>query len=279
MSEGLRATDISVSYGHGSQKTTALNGVSVTISPQQSLGLAGESGSGKSTLARVLVGLLAPERGTVTWNGRPLAELPRRGPDSRPRTVQLVFQDPAASLSQRMTVGQTLREALVVNDIPGDHRAEMLRLLGLVGLEARDADRYPFQFSGGQRQRIALARALAVRPAVLLCDEITSALDVSVQAGILNLLRDIRQETGLALAVVSHNLDVIRYLCDHVCVMRAGDVVEHGPTDEVLHAPADGYTRQLVEAVPRFAVPPGIHRPHVAEMPAAGGRASNGVSP
>ena len=165
-----------------------------------------------------------------------------------------------SSLNPRMTVGETIREALQVNAIPGDHRAEVTRLLGTVGLDAAAVKKYPFEFSGGQRQRVAIARALAVRPQVLVCDEATSALDVSVQASVLNLLRDIRREVGLALAVVSHNLDVLRYLCDDIAVMRDGVVVESQPAEDLFQHPQDPYTRMLLETVPRFAVTPGIER-------------------
>lgn len=260
MSGELRADDVHVVYGHGANRVHAVRGVSATISSDRALGIAGESGSGKSTLARALIGLLEPASGSVTFNGAPLAELPKRGEGSRPRVVQMVFQDPMSSLNPRMTVGDAIREALQVNDIPGDHRAEVRRLLGIVGLEVADASKYPFQFSGGQRQRIAIARALAVRPEVLVADEATSALDVSVQASVLNLLRDIRRESGLALAVVSHNLDVLRYLCDDIMVMRQGIAVETRPTEALFEDPHDPYTKMLLGAVPRFAVTPGIDR-------------------
>ncbi|MFT4235791.1 MAG: ABC transporter ATP-binding protein [Microbacterium sp.] len=253
----LRADDVHVTYGHGRARNRALRGATVEVTPERSLGLAGESGSGKSTLARVLVGLQTPTSGTVTWNGMPIAALPARGPGSRARVVQMVFQDPMSSLNPRMTAGEVLREALVVNDIAGDARAEVLRLLRLVDLDAAAVDKYPFQFSGGQRQRIALARALAVRPEVLVCDEMTSALDVSVQAAVLNLLRDIRAQSGLGLAVVSHNLDVLRYLCDEIAVMRNGIVVEQSAAEELFASPRDPYTRSLLDAIPRFAHTPG----------------------
>lgn len=254
--KSLKAQDVRVTYGHGSRAVQAVRGVSLAFSADRSLGIAGESGSGKSTLARALVGLLQPGSGTVEWGGRSILELPKHGPGSLTRTVQMVFQDPGSSLNQRMTVGDTLREALAVNAISGDHKAEVERLLNQVELKASDAVKYPYQFSGGQKQRIALARALAVRPEVLVCDEMTSALDVSVQAAILNLLREVRRETGLALAVVTHNLDVVRYLCDDVVVMRSGEVVEHGGTGEVFSDPQDLYTKRLLAAVPKFRFEP-----------------------
>ena len=260
MSGRLVGEDLHVVYGHGSSAVHAVRGVSISVSTERSLGLAGESGSGKSTVARALVGMNPPTEGTVLWNGVPLSKLPSRGPGSRPRIVQMVFQDPMSSLNPRMTVGDAIREALKVNDIPGDHRTEVVRLLKTVGMDASAVEKYPFQFSGGQRQRVAIARALAVRPEVLVCDEATSALDVSVQASVLNLLRDIRRDSGLALAVVSHNLDVLRYLCDDIAVMREGLVVENRPAEELFRDPRDPYTRMLLAAVPRFAVAPGIDR-------------------
>ncbi len=253
----LAARDVHVVYGSRARAVQALRGVSVTVAPERSIGLAGESGSGKSTLARVLVGMQPQTSGTVTWDGRPLVSLPRSGSGARPRVVQLVFQDPMSSLNPKMTAGQAIGEALAVNRIPvEDQQAEVARLLDMVGLSSTDSKKFPFQFSGGQRQRVALARAVAVRPAVLVCDEMTSALDVSAQAVILNLLRDIRTQTGLGLAVVSHNLDVIRYLCDDVHVMRDGQVIESGPTMKVFDDPQETYTRQLVAAIPRFSVTP-----------------------
>jgi ABC-type glutathione transport system ATPase component len=244
----LVASGLSVRY----RAHLALSDVDIALSRGESLGVAGESGSGKSTLAKALVGLVQPHAGQVTWAGRPLSALSRRGPGSRSRTVQLVFQDPNSSLNRRMTIGATIAEALVVNGIEADVPGEVARLLDLVGLASGDVGRYPHELSGGQRQRIALARALAVRPQVLICDEITSSLDVSVQAQILNLLREIHRDTGTGLIVISHNLDVVRYLCRTVCVLRHGRIVESGPTDRVFANPREQYTRELLAAVPRL---------------------------
>lgn len=262
MSDALVADNVNIIYGHGRNQLHAVKDVSVRITAARSLGVAGESGSGKSTLARTLVGMLQPASGMVSWAGKPLKDLAERGPGSRARVIQMVFQDPMSSLNPRMTAGDAIREVLQVNDIPGDHRDETLRLLKTVDLDGSAVDKYPFQFSGGQRQRIALARAMAVRPEVLVCDEMTSALDVSVQAAVLNLLRDIRNETGLALCVVTHNLDVLRYLCDDIVIMREGAVVETAPAEHLFNNPQDPYTRMLLDAVPRFAVTPGIDRAH-----------------
>lgn len=252
----MLADDVSVTYGRGARAVKALDGVSVAFSAERSLGIAGESGSGKSTLGRLLIGMNAPDSGRVLIDGAPLSELPPTGPGSRPRAVQMVFQDPGSSLNARMTVGETIREALQANRIEVDPVAEARRLLDAVGLESDAENRYPFQFSGGQRQRVAIARALSVRPRVLVCDEPTSALDVSVQAAILDLLRSVRREWGLALAVITHNLDVVRYLCDDVVILKSGQVVEHGETTSVFASPRDPYTRALLDAVPRFRFEP-----------------------
>lgn len=260
MSGELIVDDVHVVYGHGAGQVHAVRGVSVAFSSDRALGIAGESGSGKSTLAKAIVGLLDPTAGNIAWNGQSIHSMPIRGPGSRARLIQMVFQDPMSSLNPRMTVGEAIREVLKVNEIPGDHRSEVVRLLRIVDLDAQTVDKYPFQFSGGQRQRVAIARALAARPQVLVADEATSALDVSVQAAVLNLLRDIRQETGLALAAVSHNLDVLRYLCEDIVVMRDGVAVEASPREQLFENPEDPYTRMLLDAVPRFSVTPGIDR-------------------
>ncbi|WP_447648159.1 ABC transporter ATP-binding protein [Microbacterium forte] len=252
----VTASGIEVFYGRGRTRVQALRGVRVAFDDTRSLGIAGESGSGKSTLARVLVGMIEPDAGEVSIDGVPLSTMPVRGPLSRSRRVQMVFQDPSASLNARMTVSGTLAEALLVNGIEVDRRAEVDRLLDLVELPSAAKERYPFELSGGQKQRVAIARSLACRPSVLVCDEPTSALDVSVQAAILRLLADVRREERLALAVITHNLDVVRALCDDVVVMREGAVVEAGSSAHVFENPSDAYTRELLAAVPRMRYQP-----------------------
>ncbi len=252
----LEATDVHVFYGTGHRKIHALRGVSVSVSSSRSLGIAGESGSGKSTLGRLLVGMNQPDSGSVSIDGRSLTSLPRRGAGSLPRRIQMIFQDPGSSLNPRMTVHDTIAEALRVNQISVVSGEETRRLLQIVGLDSDAGRKFPFQFSGGQKQRIAIARALASRPDVLICDEPTSALDVSVQAAILDLLRSLRLETGLALAVITHNLDVVHYLCDDVAIVRNGEVVEFGSTERVFAQPTDPYTRKLLDAVPAFPYEP-----------------------
>jgi len=239
MSE-LRFDDVTVRYG----RTTAVDGVSLTVPEGAVVGLVGESGSGKSTLARAAVGLAPLTGGRITLGGAPV---PTRG---RPRPLQIVFQDPYSSLDPRMTVGESVAEAMPPGGSRADRRAEVARLLALVHLDPVCAGVVPARLSGGQRQRVALARALAARPRVIIADEITSALDVSVQGAVLNVVRELQRELGLAMLFISHNLAVVRYVASHVAVMRHGRVVEQGPTTRVLTEPGHDYTRELLAAVP-----------------------------
>ncbi|GIH22652.1 hypothetical protein Aph01nite_09620 [Acrocarpospora phusangensis] len=221
-----------------------LKGVSLDVAEGQTVGLVGESGSGKSTMARAAVGLAPVTSGQILLNGHPV---PGRG---RERPVQMVFQDPYSSLDPRMTVGESIAEAMRDRLGKKARQAEIARLLALVHLDASRAGDLPSRLSGGQRQRVALARALAARPEVILADEITSALDVSVQGAVLNLVRDMRRDLGLSMLFISHNLAVVRYVADHVAVLYAGEIVEYGPTAQVLGAPRHEYTRTLIDAIP-----------------------------
>ncbi|HKF78875.1 MAG TPA: ATP-binding cassette domain-containing protein [Candidatus Dormibacteraeota bacterium] len=225
---------------------TAVRGVSFDLTAGESLGVVGESGSGKTTLLRLLLGLERPDAGSVAYHGGALR-----------REVQAVFQDPASALDPRMRVADIVLEPLRVLHIAGDRRARLAELLDAVGLPAAAAGRYPHEFSGGQRQRIAIARALAPRPRVLLADEPVSALDVSVRAQILNLLADLRAGFDLALVLVSHDLSVVRHLCDRVLVMLGGEMVEAGDTRAIFRAPQHEYTRTLLAAIPRLRRRPG----------------------
>jgi oligopeptide/dipeptide ABC transporter ATP-binding protein len=224
----------------------ALDGVSLTVAPGQVLGVVGESGCGKSTLARVLTRLERPDAGTVRLFGARVDDA--RGAELRRlrRTVQLVFQDPYASLDPRQRVGDALREVLRVHRLGSDTG----ELLDMVGLPTTLGDRYPHQLSGGQRQRIGIARALAVRPKVLVLDEPVSALDVSVRAEIINLLARLRAELGLTYVFISHDLGMVRHLADDIAVMYLGQVVEYGPWQQLSDAPQHPYTRALQAAVP-----------------------------
>jgi ABC-type glutathione transport system ATPase component len=228
----------------------ALRGVSLAIAAGERVGVVGESGSGKTTLARLLAGLDKPTAGDVRFEGESIVG--RRESELRRlrRGVQMVFQDPMGSLDPRMTVGAIVAEPLVGLGAPGDHAARVAELLEAVGLPAGSARRYPHQFSGGQRQRIAIARALAPHPGVLIADEPVSALDVSVRAQVLNLVLDLADDLHLTVVFVSHDLSVVRFLCDRVAVLYQGEIVEQGPTAEVYEHPQHEYTRTLLAAVP-----------------------------
>jgi peptide/nickel transport system ATP-binding protein len=242
-------------FHQGSRTVTALDGVSVAVGAGESVGLVGESGSGKTTLARVLAGLESASSGQVTIDGIPAADWRSLSGRDRRRlrgTVQIVFQDPYSSLNPMHTVGSALAEAVTIHD-PATRNvpAAVGELLQSVGLPAGYARRRPVALSGGERQRVAIARALAVRPRVLICDEPVSALDVSVQAQILNLLAAIRAERGIGYLFITHDLSIVRQITDYLYVMHHGRVVESGPTEQVLTSPADPYTIKLLDSVPR----------------------------
>jgi peptide/nickel transport system ATP-binding protein len=228
----MKIVDATVHYG----KFTAVDQVSLEVPDGAIVGLVGESGSGKSTLARAVVGLVPLASGRIEGVA--------------PRDRQMVFQDPYASLNPRMTVGACIAEG--VRGRRASRAAEVDRLLDLVSLDTALASRYPRELSGGQRQRVAVARALGARPQLLVADEITSALDVSVQGAVLNLIRDLRAELALSVLFISHNLAVVRYVSDIVAVMSEGRLVEVGPTEEVVATPQAEYTARLLAAVPNL---------------------------
>ena len=235
----------------GRTKVAAVEHVSLKIRQGETLGVVGESGSGKSTLAKAVLGLVAVRRGVVTIDGERIVRERAPLPDLR-RRIQMVFQDPLGSLNPRLPVGRSIVEPLrnFRPDLPGEVVAKELgAVLRRVGLEEHHASRYPHEFSGGQCQRIAIARALISSPRWLVCDEVVSALDVSAQAQILNLLRDIQQDTGLGMLFISHDLGVVRYVSHRVAVMFAGTVLEAGETDRVLASPRHPYTRMLMDSV------------------------------
>ncbi|SDU93029.1 oligopeptide transport system ATP-binding protein [Microlunatus sagamiharensis] len=238
------------------ERVRAVDGVSLSLRPGEVLGVVGESGCGKSTTARMLVGLDAPDGGRLLYRGEDVTRLRVRDRRLLRRGVQMIFQDPYSSLDPRMSVADLVTEPLAANR-RGDRRSRRSRageLLELVGLDPAAMNRYAHQFSGGQRQRIGVARALALDPDVLVCDEPVSALDVSVQAQVVNLIDDLRRTLGVAVVFIAHDLSVVEHVADEVAVMYLGRVVEHGPADAVFSAPTHPYTRALLSATPSVEV-------------------------
>jgi len=238
--------------GGSRQIVRAVNGVSFQIAPGETLGLVGESGCGKSTVGRTILRLQEPTSGEVRFEGQDLFALDPQALRAARRRMQIVFQDPYSSLNPRLTIGASVAEGLEIHRlVPKDQiRDRVCQLLGEVGLDADMAERYPHEFSGGQRQRIGIARALAVEPAFLVCDEPVSALDVSVQAQILNLLADLQAARGLSYLFIAHDLAVVRQVARRIAVMYLGFIVEMGSTESVIGSPRHPYTRALLSAVP-----------------------------
>jgi len=233
----------------------AVNGVDLTILPHQTLGLVGESGCGKSTVARLIIRLLYPDGGTIRFDGHDVRALDERRFKPLRQQLQMIFQDPYSSLNPRMTVAQSLSDGVRIAGITDSdrQRRRVRELLEMVGMPAASAGRYPHEFSGGQRQRVGIARALSVSPRLILCDEPISALDVSIQAQIINLLKDLQSELGLSYLFISHDLNVVGYICYHVCGMYRGRIVESAPADALFDRPRHPYTRKLLAAVPDVA--------------------------
>ncbi|MDR3417778.1 MAG: ATP-binding cassette domain-containing protein [Nevskia sp.] len=237
----------------------ALDDLHLDLRPGETLGIVGESGCGKSTLARALVGLQATSSGSIRYGGQDLTKLSKSEWRPLRRELQMVFQDPLASLNPKLTVGQIVAEPLreLCPEIPAaEHPQRVAAMLERVGLSGDILERKPHEFSGGQAQRIGIARALIVRPKVLICDEAVSALDVSVRAQIVNLLVELRQEYGLTLIFIAHDLAIVRYLCDRVLVMYLGKVMEQAASTELFAAPKHPYTRALLAAAPSASAPP-----------------------
>jgi peptide/nickel transport system ATP-binding protein len=257
-SQLLRVRDLRKSFRVPGSKTglTALDGITLDLGRGETLGLVGESGCGKSTLARTLMMLERPDSGSVSFDG--IDPFTLRGKDLLKfrRRVQMVFQDPYASLNSRMSAGDIVSEPWRTHKSMYATRTErdarVRELLELVGLGAKAADKYPQEFSGGQRQRIGIARALALDPDVVICDEPVSALDLSVQAQVLNLLNDLQRELGIAYVFISHDLSVVRHVADRVAVMYLGRIVESGPTEAVFDSPTHPYTAALMSAAPKL---------------------------
>ncbi|HEY2257743.1 MAG TPA: ATP-binding cassette domain-containing protein [Variovorax sp.] len=231
----------------------ALNGVSFSIRPGQSLGIVGESGSGKSTIARLVMALDRPTSGRVKLLGQDLHRLPKDSLRAARRELQMVFQDPYGSLDPRRTVARIVAEPLeaLAESSRAEQRERAAESLAAVGLRASDLNKYPHEFSGGQRQRIAIARALITRPKLIVADEPVSALDVSVQAQVLNLMQDLQQQFGISYLLISHDLAVVNHLCDEVCVLHRGLIVERGAPQQLFRHAQHPYTQALLSAVPR----------------------------
>ena len=232
---------------------TAVDDVSFQVFKGETLGLVGESGCGKTTLGRTLLHLIPPSSGTIRYLGKDITRLNTAATKTLRREVQLIFQDPYSSLNPRLTIGDAIDEPMKVSGLVPDARErkkKTARLLDLVNLPGESANRYPHEFSGGQRQRIVIARALALDPGFLVCDESVSALDVSVQAQVLNLLNELKKELGLTMLFISHDLSVVRYMCDRIMVMNKGRIVESGPSEKVYLHPESPYTKKLIEAIP-----------------------------
>lgn len=230
----------------------AVDGVDLAIQANQTLGLVGESGCGKSTVARLILRLLNPDEGIIQFDGREISALSEREFKPMRTKIQMIFQDPYSSLNPRMTVAQTISDGIRMAGIQGptEQRKRIKQLLEMVGMPAASAGRYPHEFSGGQRQRVGIARALSVSPELILCDEPISALDVSIQAQIINLLKDLQDELGLSYLFISHDLNVVSYICDYVCVMYRGRIVESAPAIALFDNPKHPYTLKLLAAVP-----------------------------
>jgi peptide/nickel transport system ATP-binding protein len=254
VAHGVSKTFVSPGLFRRGRAVQAVRRIDASVAKGEAVGVVGESGSGKSTLGRLLLGLLPATEGWIRFDGRPLAELSRPEMRALRRRMQIVFQDPYGSLDPRRRIGAQIGDGLAIHDVVPDGRraARIGELLSTVGLDPSHARRFPHEFSGGQRQRIGVARALATGPDFLVADEPVSSLDVSIQAQIVQLFADLRRRLGLAMLFISHDLPVVRQLCDRVIVMYLGRAMEEGPIARVFAEPAHPYTRALISATPRL---------------------------
>jgi len=259
----LVARGIVVAYGGTARRGTAptvLHGVDIRVGKGETVGIVGESGSGKTTLGRALLGLVRPIEGSIVFDGSDITALDDNARRPLRRRMQMIFQDPMSSLNPRHTIGRILIEPILLHGLVTDRTTALKMVHGVldrVGLSRGTVERYSYELSGGQRQRVGIARAVVLRPDFVLADEIVSGLDVSTQAQVLRLLGELTSELHLALAFISHDLSVIRSVCQRVVVMREGRVVEQGPCEQLFAAPAAAYTRMLIDAIPLPAVDPG----------------------
>jgi oligopeptide/dipeptide ABC transporter ATP-binding protein len=261
----LSAVDLHKTFKVASQNRsplflTALDGVSLHLSAGETLGIAGESGCGKSTLAKIMAGLLTPDGGSVLYKGTQLGQLGMNDKRSFRRKTQMIFQDPFSSLNPRMRIGDSISEPFRIAGMGASlQRAELDRIMAAVGLQSDSANRFPDEFSGGQRQRIGIARALAAFPEILIADEPVSSLDISIQAQIINILLQMKLDSTMSMMIVSHNLLVLRHICDRIIIMYLGAVVECGPASEIFRRCRHPYTEALIAAIP------GLHTSSVSK--------------
>ncbi len=253
----------------------AVEDVSFMIKGGQTLGLVGESGCGKTTVARLILKLLEADGGKIIFDGQDITDLSEAEMKPLRKEIQIIFQDPYGSLNPRMTIGQSIAEGLKISGI--DNRSEtqqrLEKLLKMVGMSPAGIDRFPHEFSGGQRQRIGIARALSVEPSLIICDEPVSALDVSIQAQIINLLKDLQEQLNLSYLFISHDLNVVGYLCDMVAVMYKGHIMEYSPADELFDHPIHPYTHLLLSAIPDS------ERSDISDMNTMGAEPANTLNP
>jgi len=241
-------------FGKVSEYVNAVDCVSFEVYPGEVLGLAGESGCGKTTLGRSILRLQEPDSGKIIFDNTDIRMLTANAMRKMRKHIQIIFQDPYSSLNPRLTIGYAITEPMYVHGLHGDdknRKQKALDLLDKVGLTAKAFNRYPHEFSGGQRQRIGIARALAVEPRFIICDESVSALDVSVQAQVLNLLNDLKETFGLTYIFISHDLSVVKFMSDRIMIMNSGKIEEMGTPEEIFNTPKTDYTRKLIDAIPR----------------------------